>query len=117
MLGKINQLNLLKTNLLKLDSRCKCSNNFSILKELKKKNVTSFSKHIGKAYHISQRYQYKWINNISSSVLNETHKFKGDLVKHMNKVDDNEEMFDCTDNDDVGTTSFLAHTIEISDVK
>ncbi len=84
--------------------------------ELKKKNVTSFSKHIGKAFHISQRYQYKWTNNIASSVLDETHKFKESLLIHKNNSQA-DEMFDCTDNDDVGTTSFLAHTIEISDVK
>ncbi len=83
--------------------------------ELKKKDVTSFSKHIGKAYHISQRYQYKWTNNIASSVLDETQNFKESLLAHKNN-NQGDEMFDCTDNDDVGTTSFLAHTIEISDV-
>lgn len=81
--------------------------------------MTSFSKHIGKAYHISQRYQYKWINNISSSVLTETNEFKQKLNSHklkLSKSDDDDGMFDCTDHDDVGTTSFLAHTIENSDV-
>ncbi len=95
-------------------------------KELKKKNVTAFSKHIGKAYHISQRYQYKWVNVIAPSVLHETEKFKSDLiqfkVEQMQKssrakggVD--EELFDCTDKDDVGMTSFLAHTIDNNDVR
>ena len=86
---------------------------------MKRKNVASFSKHIGKAYHISQRYHYKWINNIASSVLNETYKFKENLLSHKLKEQDQEgdEMFECTENDDVGTTSFLAHTIEISDVR
>ena len=86
---------------------------------MKRKDITSISKHIGKAYHISQRYQYKWINNISSVVLNETNKFKEDLKMHNLGIKSNqaqEEMFDCTDKDDVGTTSFLAHTIENSDV-
>lgn len=86
--------------------------------ELKKKDITSFSKHIGKAYHVSQRYQYKWINNIAASVFDETCRFKEQLLSHRlaqdNKSD--EGMYDCTDNDDVGVTSFLAHTIENSEV-
>lgn len=81
---------------------------------MKKKNVTAFSKHIGKAYHISQRYQYKWINTISTNVLLETNKFKEDLIKSRL---DSDAMFDCTDRDDVGMTSFLAHTIDSSDIQ
>jgi dipeptidase len=85
--------------------------------------VTAFSKHIGKAYHVSQRYNYKWImNTISSNVLTETAKFKEDLVnfkKDEKKKDQkmDTEMFDCTDKDDLGMTSFLAHTIDNSDVR
>ena len=77
---------------------------------------------MNKAYHISQRYQYKWVmNNMSASVLNETKKFKNELVefKHRQnkkKGSDVDEMFDCTDKDDLGMTSFLAHTIDNSDV-
>jgi hypothetical protein len=89
--------------------------------------VTAFSKHIGKAYHISQRYQYKWMNNMSPAVLNETKKFKDQLIDFklkqqqstMNTSTDSgskDAMFDCTDKDDLGMTSFLAHTIDNSDV-
>ncbi len=96
--------------------------------------MTAFSKHIGKAYHISQRYQYKWMNNISPAVLNETMKFKEQLIdfklKHPTTTTLNtstestsggsgggkDAMFDCTDKDDLGMTSFLAHTIDNSDV-
>ncbi len=85
--------------------------------ELKKKNVTAFSKHIGKAYHISQRYQYKWTNNISADILNQTNKFKNDLKMFNQKKQSTDEMFDCTDKDEVGMTSFLAHTIENSDLQ
>jgi hypothetical protein len=86
---------------------------FAGIKELKRKNVTAFSKHIGRAYHISQRYQYKWASQVSQSVLNETHKFKEQLTEFKCKSD---EMFDCTDKDDLGMTSFLAHTIDNSNV-
>lgn len=83
--------------------------------------MTAFSKHIGKAYHISQRYQYKWVNNISASVLDETKKFKNDLTEfklgQSENKSGNEEMFDCTDRDDMGMTSFLAHTIDNSDIQ
>ncbi len=91
--------------------------------ELKKKNVTAFSKHIGKAYHISQRYQYKWTNNISANVLDETKKFKDSLIelkkKMETKTDDNNinGMYDFTDRDDLGMTSFLAHTIDCSSIQ
>ncbi len=86
--------------------------------------MTAFSKHIGKAYHISQRYQYKWINNIAPAVLDETKKFKDELVEfklcqqkvEKNLNDSKDSMFDCTDIDDLGMTSFLAHTIDNSDV-
>lgn len=91
--------------------------------ELKKKNVTAFSKHIGKAYHISQRYQYKWTNNISSNVLDETKKFKDSLIEFKKKLEtkidgnDDNEMYDFTDRDDLGMTSFLAHTIDSSSIQ
>ncbi len=84
--------------------------------------MTAFSKHIGKAYHVSQRYNYKWtMNTISSNVLTETAKFKDELVNFKRddrKIDPKSEteMFDCTDKDDLGMTSFLAHTIDNSDV-
>ena len=85
--------------------------------------MTAFSKHIGKAYHISQRYQNKWINCGSSSILNDTNEFKNELKmfrpvtksKHV-KSGNEENLFDCTDKDEVGLTSFLAHTIENSEV-
>lgn len=94
---------------------------FCCCKELKKKNVTAFSKHIGKAYHISQRYQFKWTNTISPAVLIDTKKFRDELVRFklekIKRADgDDEEMFDCTDKDDIGMTSFLAHTIDNPDV-
>lgn len=69
---------------------------------------------MGKAYHISQRYQYKWINTISTSVLTETNHFKEDVLE--SKLNSN-SMFDCTDRDDLGMTSFLAHTIDNSDIQ
>lgn len=34
---------------------------FCVFKEMKKKNITAFSKHVGKAYHISQRYKVRFI--------------------------------------------------------
>ncbi|CAF0758348.1 unnamed protein product [Brachionus calyciflorus] len=85
--------------------------------ELKKKNVTAFSKHLGKAFHISQRYQYKWINSISTSVLTETNQFKNDFVQAKLEEKSSDGMFDCTDRDDLGMTSFLAHTIDNSDIQ
>ena len=62
------------------------------------------------------------MNTISSSVLNETVKFKDDLVDFKQKLNRTElkvdtEMFDCTDKDDLGMTSFLAHTLDNSDVR
>jgi hypothetical protein len=91
--------------------------------ELKKKNVTAFSKHIGKAYHISQRYQYKWTNNISANVLNETKKFRDSLIE-MKRAEElkpsdsaNSAMYDFTDRDDLGMASFLAHTIDSSSIQ
>lgn len=61
------------------------------------------------------------MNTISSNVLTETAKFKDDLVnfkRDERKIDpkSDTEMFDCTDKDDLGMTSFLAHTIDNSDV-
>lgn len=64
---------------------------------------------------------------MASSVLNETKKFKDDLVafkidqmkksaSHSHHHHHDEEMFDCTDKDDIGMTSFLAHTIDNADV-
>ena len=79
--------------------------------------MTAISKHIGKAYHISQRYQYKWINTISTNVLTDTNKFKSDFVKSKLNTSQSDQMFDCTDRDDLGMTSFLAHTIDNSDIQ
>jgi hypothetical protein len=66
------------------------------------------------------------MNNISPAVLNETQKFKEQLIDFKLKqpatlntsTDSNSKdaMFDCTDKDDLGMTSFLAHTIDNSDV-
>lgn len=41
-------------------------------------------------------------------------EFKQQQMKASNSHE--EEMFDCTDKDDLGMTSFLAHTIDNSDV-
>lgn len=64
-------------------------------------------------------------------VLDETKKFKDELVdfklrqqqqqqqqsvEQQNLNDSRDSMFDCTDIDDLGMTSFLAHTIDNSDV-
>lgn len=113
--------------------------------------MTAFSRQIGKAYHISQRYQYRWTNVIAPSVLDDTNEFKNKLVEfklnqqqkssaqtdntnqqasssastttqtnktfyHLSSSNDNEEMFVCTEKDDIGMTSFLAHTMDNADV-
>ena len=59
------------------------------------------------------------MNNISPAILNETSTFKQKLVEfsHGNsQANMSDAMFDCTDKDDLGMTSFLAHTIDNSDV-
>jgi hypothetical protein len=85
---------------------------------MKKKKVTAFSKHFGKAYHISQRYKYKWINNVSKNIINDTDKFKNELINQNDKQNQNQidQMYNCTDKDDTGMTCFLAHTIDNADV-
>lgn len=58
---------------------------------------------------------------MSSNLLNETDKFKHQLVDFKHKqleagAAHDEEMFECTDKDDLGMTSFLAHTIDNANV-
>jgi hypothetical protein len=66
------------------------------------------------------------MNNISASILNETNKFKNDLktfnlkkkqLSQSKSGSASDEMFDCTDKDEVGMTSFLAHTIDNSELQ
>ena len=98
--------------------------------EMKKKNITAFSKHVGRAYHISQRfalilyliffqklyftplfvrsYQYKWLNNTPATLFNDAKKFRSRLIST--------KQLDCTDMDDAGMTCYLAHTLENKDV-
>lgn len=84
-------------------------------------NVTAFSRNINKAYHISQRYQYRWVNVVASSVISDTKNFQEKLVnfkveQQKQKKSSDEEMLVCNDQDDIGMTSFLAHTMDNADV-
>ena len=92
---------------------------------------------MGKAYHISQRYEYKWTNNMSTAVIDEVNKFTSEFVGQQQATtsrkltmkrprppsdiahsssEDDEGMFVCSDQDDMGLACLLAHTIDNADV-
>jgi hypothetical protein len=49
-------------------------------------------------------YQYKWVNNIPMTLFNDVKKFK----EQVNKKTE----IDCTDLDDAGMASYLAHNFD-----
>ena len=122
--------------------------------DLKNKTINALSKYMNKNYHVAQRYQVKWMQNLSTNLINETNAFKEALLSNeaskkrpsssthssnnnngvnkklkssssSNNNNDQQqqqqhqstsEMYDCSDNDNLGLTSFLSHTLDNSSV-